>query len=71
VIKGGEEESKDEWWSSSETKGMKGSSKRERTRTETSKEGRGLSVEKCVIETSRVELFLAPSLFSIVLVVSP
>jgi hypothetical protein len=28
-------------------------------------------VEKCVIETSRVESFLAPSLFSIVLVVSP
>jgi len=31
----------------------------------------GESVEKCVIETSRVELFLAPSLFSIVLVVFP
>jgi len=29
------------------------------------------AVEKCVTETSRVESFLAPSLFSIVLVVSP
>jgi len=29
------------------------------------------TVEKCVIETSRVESFLAPSLLSIVLVVSP
>jgi len=37
------------------------------------KEGSAVAkaVEKCVIETSRVELFLAPSLFSIVLVVSP